>query len=344
MDFWFLRVVLVALAGLLGVYARPPALHPFDVTGPVLGLVAAAAILGVERRLRGLDLRVLLGGLAGLIVGGLAAGLVLWVLPAEALPGLPPLVTRGFVLLLFGYTGMTLGAARADRFSPRNLRSAWTEGAESENHKILDTSVIIDGRIADVVETGFIDGTLVVPQFVLRELQYIADSQDATKRNRGRKGLEILQRMKKGGEARVVVSDADFPGVREVDMKLIELAKQIRGRIVTNDFNLNKIAELRGVPVLNINLLANALKPVVLPGESMSIFILKEGKEPNQGVGYLDDGTMVVVDNAKRYLGKSIDITVTSVLQTTAGKMFFGRCENGEEPAAAEARPRRTGA
>jgi len=334
----------MVLAGLLGAYARPPALDPFDVTGPVLGFVAAAAILGVERMLRGLDLRVLLGGLAGLLVGGVVAGLVLAVLPAEALGWLPPLVTRGFVLLLFAYTGMALGAARADRFSPRSLRSAWTEGAESENHKILDTSVIIDGRIADVVETGFIDGTLVVPQFVLRELQYIADSPDAMKRNRGRKGLDILQRMKKSTEARVVVSDVDFPGIRDVDMKLIELAKQIRGRIVTNDFNLNKVAELRGVRVLNINLLANALKPVVLPGESMSIFILKEGKEPNQGVGYLDDGTMVVVDNAKRFLGKSIDITVTSVLQTTAGKMFFGRCENGEEPATVEARSRRTGA
>jgi len=343
-DPWFLKVVLMALAGMLGAYARPPALSPFDVTGPLLGLAAGAAILAVERMLRRLDLRVLLGGLAGLLVGGIVAALMVAVVPGEAPAGLPSFVIRGFVLLLFGYTGIVLGAARAERFSPRSLRSAWTEGAENENHKILDTSVIIDGRIADVVETGFIDGTLVVPQFVLRELQYIADSQDAMKRNRGRKGLEILQRMKKGAEARVVISDADFPGIREVDMKLIELAKQIRGRIVTNDFNLNKVAELRGVRVLNINLLANALKPVVLPGESMSIFILKEGKEANQGVGYLDDGTMVVVDNAKRFLGKSIDITVTSVLQTTAGKMFFGRCENGEEPAIAEARSRRTGA
>jgi len=183
----------------------------------------------------------------------------------------------------------------------------------------------------------------VVPQFVLRELQYVADSQDSMKRNRGRKGLEILQRIKKGPAVRVIVSEADFPEVRDVDMKLIELAKQLTGKIITNDFNLNKVAELRGVQVLNINVLANSLKPVVLPGEPMRVFILKEGKEANQGVGYLDDGTMVVVDNAKRHIGRNIDITVTSVLQTTAGKMFFGKSESADEPNNVEQRSRRTG-
>jgi uncharacterized protein YacL len=331
------------MAGLLGAYARPPSLRPFDLTGPFLGCVAAAGILFAERLLRSLPLVTLLGGFGGLVAGGFAAALVLRIVPAEPLAGASSLAIRGFLLLLFGYAGAALGAAHAERFSPHSLRSAWTEGAGQGNHLVVDTSAIIDGRIADVVETGFIDGTLVVPQFVLRELQYIADSQDTLKRNRGRKGLEILQRMKKSAGNRVVVSDADFPGIREVDLKLIELAKQVHGRIVTNDFNLNKVAELRGVRVLNINVLANALRPVILPGESMGIFVLKEGKEPNQGVGYLDDGTMVVVDNAKRFIGRSIDITVTSVLQTTAGKMFFGRCENGEEPAVSEARPRRSG-
>jgi uncharacterized protein YacL len=338
------RLVLVASAMLLGGYARPPAAHPLDVTGPLLGLLAAALILGLERLLRSLALNLLLGGLGGLLLGSAAAALILSLVPVDGLSGVEPLVARGFVFLLFGYTGLVLGAARAERFSPAQLRAAWSEGASQQGHKILDTSVIIDGRIADICETGFLDGTLVVPQFVLRELQYIADSQDPLKRNRGRKGLEILQRIKKSPEGRVIISEADFPEVRDVDMKLIELAKQLSGKILTNDFNLNKVAELRGVPVLNINMLANALKPVVLPGETMQLFILKEGKEPNQGVGYLDDGTMVVVDNAKRFLGKNIEVTITSVLQTTAGKMFFGKSESHDEVTPLEQRPRRTGA
>jgi uncharacterized protein YacL len=191
--------------------------------------------------------------------------------------------------------------------------------------KILDTSVIIDGRIADIAETGFLDGAIVIPQFVLRELQLVADSADSMKRNRGRRGLDILQRVQKMAHLNVQIVEDDFPHVRDVDMKLIELAKVYDCKIVTNDFNLNKMAQLHGVEVLNINELANALKPIVLPGEAMRVFILKEGKEYNQGVAYLDDGTMVVVDNDKRLISKTIDITVTSVLQTTAGKMIFGR-------------------
>jgi len=191
--------------------------------------------------------------------------------------------------------------------------------------KILDTSVIIDGRIADIVETGFLDGALVIPQFVLRELQLVADSADSLKRNRGRRGLDILQRVQKLPQLKVQIIEDDFPNIREVDMKLIELARLYACKIVTNDFNLNKVAQLHGVEVLNINELANALKPIVLPGETMRVFILKEGKEYNQGVAYLDDGTMVVVDNARKMISRTIDISVTSVLQTTAGKMIFGR-------------------
>ncbi len=202
------------------------------------------------------------------------------------------------------------------------------EKVSSQSFKILDTSVIIDGRIADIVETGFLDGTLVIPQFVLRELQLVADSADSMKRNRGRRGLDILQRIQKMTQLNVQILEDDFPNVREVDMKLIELAKVYNCKIVTNDFNLNKVAQLHGVEVLNINELANALKPVVLPGETMRVFILKEGKEYNQGVAYLDDGTMVVVDNAKKMISKTIDISVTSVLQTTAGKMIFGRFDD----------------
>jgi uncharacterized protein YacL len=194
------------------------------------------------------------------------------------------------------------------------------EKQAKRSYKILDTSVIIDGRIADIAETGFLDGVIVIPQFVLRELQLVADSADSMKRNRGRRGLDILQRIQKIASLTIQIVEDDFPAVREVDLKLIELAKVYEGKIVTNDFNLNKVAQLQGVEVLNINELANSLKPIVLPGEIMKVFILKEGKEYNQGVAYLDDGTMVVCDNARKMIGKTIDISVTSVLQTTAGK------------------------
>jgi uncharacterized protein YacL len=340
---WILRSVLVLLAVLFALQFRPVSLDPPDLTGPALGLGAAALILGIEALLRRQELGVVLGGAIGLLLGGGVSAVVSSYMPAEGLGPAPRWTLEGFLFLLFGYAGLALGVLRGKQFTLGGLRAAWSEGGQRQNYKILDTSVIIDGRIADVCETGFLDGTLVVPQFVLRELQYIADSQDSLKRNRGRKGLDILQRIKKGPEVKVVISETDFPDIKDVDMKLIELAKQLGGKIITNDFNLNKVAELRGVQVLNINVLANSLKPVVLPGEVMKVFILKEGKEPNQGVGYLDDGTMVVVDNAKRHIGRNIEITVTSVLQTTAGKMFFGKSDAADEPASLEQRPRRTG-
>jgi rRNA-processing protein FCF1 len=191
--------------------------------------------------------------------------------------------------------------------------------------KILDTNVIIDGRIADICETGFVEGMLVVPQFVLRELQYIADSTDSLKRNRGRRGLDVLARLQKRPDLTILVSDRDFPLVREVDAKLVALALETGARIVTNDYNLNKVAEVSGVTVLNINQLANALKPVALPGELMRVSVIKEGKEANQGIAYLEDGTMVVVDNARRFIGKILEVTVTSAIQTTAGRMIFAQ-------------------
>ena len=218
-----------------------------------------------------------------------------------------------------------IGGRKGEWLEPARLLSLFRASGPQRRYKILDTSVIIDGRIADLCDTGFMDGTLVIPQFVLKELQLVADSADSMKRNRGRRGLDILQKIQKMSGVEVTISDADYPEVREVDLKLIELARTLQGKIVTNDFNLNKVAQLRGVEVLNINELANALKPVVLPGEIMKVFILKEGKEYNQGVAYLDDGTMVVVDNARKMISKTIDVVVTSVLQTTAGKMIFGR-------------------
>jgi len=241
-------------------------------------------------------------------------------------------------LVLLVYFGGVIGAAKGELLNLGALGGVF--GSESEtrsNQKILDTSVIIDGRIADIADTGFLDGVLVVPQFVLHELQMVADSADAMKRNRGRRGLDVLQRIQKMAHLKVQIVAEDFPQVREVDMKLIELARLYNCKIMTNDFNLNKVAHLRGVEVLNINELANSLKPIVLPGELMRVFILKEGKEYNQGVAYLDDGTMVVVDNARRMISKTIDVSVTSVLQTTAGKMIFGKYDERFQSVAAPA-------
>jgi len=224
------------------------------------------------------------------------------------------------------YIGLMVGAAKGDYLDLSFLGGVFSDkSAVKPDYRILDTSVIIDGRIADVAETGFLGGTLIIPQFILRELQQVADSPDSSKRQRGRRGLDMLQRLRNNSNLDVQIVETDFPNIKEVDLKLIELGKELDAVIVTNDFNLNKVSQLRGVQVLNINELANALKPVVLPGEAMKVFILKEGKEYNQGVAYLDDGTMVVVDNARKLIGKNAEVAVTSVLQTTAGKMIFGR-------------------
>ena len=306
-------------------------LHPFGLSKSLAALLGAA--LGVffiffEMRLERASLKRLIGAAAGSILGILGALMISHLLSITALEEVNLSFLQVTLLLLMAYVGLVLGANKGDLLNLSALGGLFSaEVKPKRNFKILDTSVIIDGRVADVCETGFIDGILIIPQFVLRELQLVADSSDQLKRNRGRRGLDILQRMQKMGTIQVQIVEEDFPQMREVDMKLIELAKQFEGKIVTNDFNLNKIAQLQGVPVLNVNELANALKPVVLPGETMRVFILKEGKEYNQGVAYLDDGTMVVVDNAKKMISKTIDIAVTSVLQTTAGKMIFGKFE-----------------
>jgi uncharacterized protein YacL len=298
---------------------------------PLLKSVLFGAALGlafvfIETRLRKASLKRLIGGVAGGTLGILCALGISHLLSLTAIEKISATYVQLTLLFLFGYIGLVVGASKGDMLNLAamgGLFAAEYHGRKSS--KILDTSVVIDGRVADICETGFVEGPLILPQFVLRELQQVADSSDALKRNRGRRGLDILQRMQKMTTVQVQIVEEDFPQVREVDMKLIELARQYDGKIVTNDFNLNKVAQLQRVPVLNINDLANALKPVVLPGETMRVFILKEGKEFNQGVAYLDDGTMVVVDNAKKMISKTIDIAVTSVLQTTAGKMIFGK-------------------
>ncbi len=200
-----------------------------------------------------------------------------------------------------------------------------TETPEAASYKLLDTSVIIDGRIADIIDTGFVEGTLLLPVFVLEELQHIADSADALKRTRGRRGLDILQRIRTDSRMKVEVTNKDFDDIAEVDSKLVRLAQDVKGKIITNDFNLNKVAKLRGVEVLNINELSNAVKPVVIPGESMTVTVVKSGKEPGQGVAYLDDGTMIVIENGHRHMGETITVEVTSALQTAAGRMIFAK-------------------
>jgi uncharacterized protein YacL len=317
------RVLFIATVSWAAALTRP--FHPSVTVNLTIGVALGALIVMIETRLRTTEVTHLLGALIGGAIGlGLSKTIgaaLFWANTSD-----PRVVfLHSFILLVFPYLGIVMGARKGEWLQPQRLVSLFRDTGPQKRYRILDTSVIIDGRIADICETGFLDGTLVIPQFVLKELQLVADSPDSLKRNRGRRGLDILQKIQKMSGVDVTISDIDFPEVREVDLKLIELGRTLQGKIVTNDFNLNKVAQLRGVDVLNINELANALKPVVLPGEFMKVFILKEGKEYNQGVAYLDDGTMVVVDNARRMISKNIDIVVTSVLQTTAGKMIFGR-------------------
>lgn len=320
------RLVLVALLAVAGYF-----IQPFQVTSRVWGMTAGAVLGGLiiflESRIKGVGPKTLIGAVIGLVFGIILAIFVSLLIGKLGLAHSTTSILQIFSFFFFIYNGLLLGSKKADWFEPANLMALFGDKGEKKSYKILDTSVIIDGRIADLTETGFIEGVIVVPQFVLRELQHIADSPDSLKRNRGRRGIEILQRMQKKPELNVTITEVDFPDVPEVDMKLIELAKQLNAKIVTNDYNLNKIAQLQGVSVLNINELASSLRPVVLPGETMKVFILKEGKEYNQGVAYLDDGTMVVVDNARKLIGKNVEVVVTSVLQTTVGKMIFGRHE-----------------
>ncbi|HKD03589.1 MAG TPA: PIN domain-containing protein [Terriglobales bacterium] len=294
-----------------------------------MGAIFGIAVVVFEWRLHLVSLKRLIGAAIGSVLGIFGAYLFSLVIRNSIVTGPTQSFLQIMVMLLMAYVGLAVGANKGDLLNLSALGGVFGgEKQSKKSYKILDTSVIIDGRIADIAETGFLDGIIVTPQFVLRELQLVADSADSLKRNRGRRGLDILQRLQKVASLQIQIVEDDFPTIREVDMKLIELAKLYEGKIITNDFNLNKVAQLQGVEVLNINELANSLKPIVLPGEIMKVFILKEGKEYNQGVAYLDDGTMVVVDNARKMIGKTIDISVTSVLQTTAGKMIFGKWDD----------------
>ena len=300
------------------------------ILGLVLGFALGGGAVLFELYLRKLSLGTIIGGLIGL-----AAGLAFASLLLVPLRGVVPAGQWGiyeFVLAgVLGWGGFAIGLGKGRNLTVPGLFRIFRGEVEEQNLKILDTSVIIDGRIADICESGFLEGSFIIPQFILQELQHIADSPDPLKRGRGRRGLDILHRMQKMTNLDIRIVDEDFPKIKEVDSKLVALGKMMGAKVVTNDFNLNKVAELQGVSVLNINELANVLKPVVLPGEIMKVFIIKEGKEANQGVAYLDDGTMVVVDNGRRLIGKHADVTVTSVLQTTAGRMIFTKIKEDYE-------------
>jgi uncharacterized protein YacL len=339
LESWALRASLVVCAAVICYELRP--FHLGGVTSAGVGVLTAGAILLLELRLRWAAMSGLLGGAFGAVLGIFAAVLVTLIISRTAEPEPAKSFLECAVLVAFAYLGLVLGSTKAAELHWETIRErvvAKAPAAAPESPKLLDTSVLIDGRIADICEAQFVDGVLIVPQFVLHELQLVADSGDALKRQRGRRGLDVLERIRKmpGVEVRVLENDFSQPG--EVDHKLIDLARQMGAKIVTNDFNLNKVATVQGLSVLNVNQLANALKPVVLPGEPMRVLILREGKEANQGVAYLDDGTMVVVDGAKRFINKSVDIIVTSVHQTTAGKMIFGRVDDRAESSGPMAR------
>ncbi|MCC7185002.1 MAG: TRAM domain-containing protein [Acidobacteria bacterium] len=334
-GFVLVRGLFIGAVVYTAIHVQPVQAHYLINAG--LGLAVALVIVAAESRMRDISVTQLLGGLIGfgvmLTVAQAINNALFWANTDDT----QVRFLHGLVAIVLPYLGLVFGARKGEWLEPVKLVSLFRDARSHRRYRILDTSAIIDGRIAEVAESGFLDGTLVVPQFVLKELQAVADASDPLKRNRGRRGLDILHRIQKTSGIDVLISDVDFPAIKEVDLKLIELAKTMSGKLVTNDFNLNKVAQLRGVDVLNLHELTNALKPVVLPGEVMNVFIIKEGKEYNQGVAYLDDGTMVVVDNARSRIGKNLEVVVTSVLQTTAGRMIFGRhveAATGPRPAA----------
>lgn len=356
------QLTFLLIGGTLGVLFLPELFNLFSFTDvPLINNPYVSAVLGalllfllniflttpvvnfikwMEDRLLGAPILDLLFGTMGLIVGLSVAFLISFWLGSIEIPVISSVLPT-ILFVILGYLGFQVGFKQREEFitALQSTKASGVKKKEAEEadtaaqntmYKILDTSVIIDGRIADISATGFLEGILVVPQFVLTELQHIADSSDTLKRTKGRRGLDVLRRLQTDDGAGILITDVDFAEVAEVDLKLVHLAKAMKGPVVTNDFNLNKVADLHGVSVLNINDLANAVKPVVIPGEDMHVVVIKDGKEHNQGVAYLDDGTMIVVEDGKLYIGNAIDVVVTSVLQTSAGRMIFAKPKNGK--------------
>ncbi len=296
------------------------------ILGGFIGFIGSLFIIYLIKKIIEFKLKGLLGTALGVSSGILLSWLTSSMVPVSFPRVELEFMFRLFLGLTFGYLGGLVGAKIAESFEiPKVSRSQLKVISRGSSPKILDTSAIIDGRIADVCDTGFFEYTFIVPNFVLKELQHIADSTDPITRNKGRRGFEVLQRLKDNPYIKVKIVDTDFPEIKEVDEKLIALAKKMKTKIITTDYNLNQLARLQGIEVLNINDLAKALRPVVLPGEELEIFVIKQGKDPRQGVGYLEDGTMVVVEEGKGYIGKKVKIVVTSLLQTSTGRIIFGK-------------------
>lgn len=333
MGIYMIRTLFLVLSALAGfaISIHVPTGKENAYFGVILGLVVGGSALLLEIVGMKKAVRRVFWGICGFLIGTVSAGMISLVVGTIFVDYAPLVFGLGLSsLVILSYLGLVLGIKVEGDILGLFINKQPVVSTVS-NNKILDTSVIIDGRIADLCETGFLEGIFIAPHFVLQELQHIADSSDTLKRARGRRGLDILHRIQKLTEIDVRIVEEDFPQIKEVDAKIVALAKKMEAKIITNDLNLNKVAELQGVHVLNINELCNALKPVVLPGETMKVFILKEGKELGQGVAYLDDGTMIVVDEARKWIGKNVDVVVTSVLQTTAGRMIFTRMKEDPE-------------
>ncbi len=327
------QIILVAVTTITGYFILKEIFVStvWGLAGAVFGLLLGYAIIKAEEKLKDVSLKIIIGSLTGITVSLLIANLFISRLLLALIKDIPITVPI-YILFYFvmGYIGFKVGMEKS-RTLDLSRMPLFEKMEGNEGAKILDTSTIIDGRIADICETGFVEGTFIIPHFVLYEIQHIADHQDPVKKTRGRRGLDVLHRLQKQTFVRVKIVDYDFPKLKDVDTKLIALAKKMSGKIVTNDYNLNKVAELQGIEVLNMNQLSTSLRPAMLPGEQMNVKILKEGKEHGQGIGYLDDGTMIVVDDAKKLLGKSVDVVVTSVLQTTSGRMIFAKLREDAE-------------
>ena len=329
----FFAVLCLVLGRQFGL-ALAPTSAAAGTIGALVGLGGALSLVVMEYMLKNVSSRGLSAAVFGLLFGLILSQLIIASIGFIPLNPQVMMVLKTGITVIFCYFGMIVAVRGRDEFNVIIPYIKFARQDEREDVILLDTSVIIDGRIADICQTKFVEGRFVIPRFVLRELQQIADSQDAIKRNRGRRGLDILGKLQKTPHVDIKIHEEDFPELTEVDAKLVRLAKILGAKIVTNDYNLNKVAELQGVRVLNINELANALKPVVLPGELLEIRIIKEGKEYNQGVAYLDDGTMVVVENGRALIGQATRVMVTSVLQTAAGRMIFAKPEGNGQRAA----------
>ncbi len=334
MTITFLRLFFAFLSSVVGYYIGM-LLGDFNMVwgigGAVVGFFGSAIIILVEMGMRRFSMRNLSAAVFGLLFGFFMA----WVLTGVI--KLIPMSIQMFssiqiiLMLIFCYLGMIMAMRGKDEFNLIIPYVKFVRQDRNDDIVLLDTSVIIDGRISDIFQTHFVEGRIVIPRFVLKELQHIADSEDALRRNRGRRGLDVLNKIQKNTALDVKIQEDDFPEIKEVDAKLVKLAKLLGAKILTNDFNLNKVAEIQNITVLNINELANSLRPVVLPGEPMDVRVSKEGKEYNQGIAYLDDGTMVVIDNSRHLIGQAVKVIVTSVLQTSAGRMIFAKLEETDK-------------